>query len=394
MTTIRIVHTRAEGTLIEGSTKGDGVYQLVRDAAGFRWSRNVGIYLPHSRDRAAKRWEIGKAADALRGAGFTVETDIDDVTAGRRFADAEAERVEAAEARHERFSARASRNAASSDARWQRTRERMSHVPPGQPILAGHHSERGHRRLLAWADRQDGLAVEEGRKAQYWAGRAAAAGAYEQHRTNPGRTLRRLDKLEAERRALLRRIETGFTKETRPGEPGPEGAELVRSYPGGWKVWKVQPPQEWADARQADLDQLDDEIGYWKHVIEQAQENGVKIWSKADFAKGDFVITRGTAVEVTRANAKSVTIPWCHYWVTSGPLVTVEAVMKIVNGDGHMSNDRMHTDTLRYDDVQGRISKDEMAELLERKVTVAELKQLIALRIREARGEQPADADQ
>jgi hypothetical protein len=87
--TIRIVHTRAEGTLIEGSVKGDGVWEIVR--TWFRYSGRVGIFILGSRDKAANRWTIDAAAKALRAGGFTVEVDIDDGE-GRSFAEAEAER--------------------------------------------------------------------------------------------------------------------------------------------------------------------------------------------------------------------------------------------------------------------------------------------------------------
>lgn len=384
--TITITHNRAEGTLIDGSCRGDGVWEIIRQPqyGGFRSSRNIGLYLPQSRDKAAKQWKIDAAASALRAAGFEVVVEVDNVTAGRDFAEAEADRVSWAEDRTDRYAKRADRNAAEGDARWRRSDEGLP--DNGQPILVGHHSERRHRKALERAHNNAHKAIDLQKKAAYWANRAEAAGAYEEHRNAPGRTLRRIDKLEASRRRIVRGLEEGWHKTTRPGEEAPAGATLL--IDGNHKLWRVEPSDEYKAQRQADLDQIDDELGYWRHVIEEAAKNGVKIWSKADFAKGDFVLYRyGAAVEVTRVNAKSVTIPWAHYWVTSGPLVTVEAVMKIVNGDGHMSGDRMHTDTIPYDDVKGRLSKEEVAELLARKATVGEFKELIAAKIREARGE-------
>lgn len=54
---ITIRHTRAEGTLIEGSEKGDGVYDIVRHR-GFRYFPSIGrIGITGSRDQAAQTWK-------------------------------------------------------------------------------------------------------------------------------------------------------------------------------------------------------------------------------------------------------------------------------------------------------------------------------------------------
>ncbi|MCD9904258.1 hypothetical protein LUR56_37940 [Streptomyces sp. MT29] len=93
---ITIHHTRAEGTLIEGSSKGDGVYEIVRPH-GFRYFPSIeAIGIVRSRDRAAQKGKISGAAAALRQAGFDVETVIDEDDR-RPFTGAEAERAASAE---------------------------------------------------------------------------------------------------------------------------------------------------------------------------------------------------------------------------------------------------------------------------------------------------------
>lgn len=381
---IRIVHTRAEGTLIEGSRKGDGVWEIVR-TRGFHWSRNVGLYIRNSQDKAADRWTIDRAVQALRDAGFEVQVEIDDVTPGRSFAEAEADRVDRAEDRADRFGERADRNAASGDARWEATRERMSHLPAGQPILVGHHSEGKHRRQLEWADNQDRKAIGELKKGEYWAGRAAAAENYQRHREDPGTTRRRIEKLQADRRRIASVLEDGWKETVDPDEEAPEGAKVLHAWDDGYRMCQVWPTGDHKASREADLAQLDDQIGYWQQVLAKAEQRGVKLWSKADFGKGDFVIYRGTAVEVMRVNAKSLTVPWGHYWAGSGlPVVTVEYAK-----DAHRPGGRIYTDTLPYDKVQGRLSRDEAtAPGLSR----PQVRELIAKRVREARGEQPEPA--
>ncbi|GGS84941.1 hypothetical protein GCM10010156_49450 [Planobispora rosea] len=378
--TIRIVHTRAEGTLIKGSRKGDGVWDIVK-RRGFRSSRYVGLYIPNSRDRAAKRWIIEDVAAALRAAGFTVAIDIDDIMPGRSFAEAEADRNERAEERAYRYGEWAERNTAAGNTRWERTRERMRHLPPGQPVLEGHHSERGHRRLLDWAHAQDGKAVEELNKGAYWAGRSAAAERYQRHREDPGVTRRRIERLEADRRRIERELQDKPTRLIWAGQELPEGAEVEHTYDDGSRRCRLPLGEQTIARYQADIAAIDDELGYWRDVLAEAEQRGVKLWSKADFAKGDFVIYHGDVVEVMRVNAKSVTIPWAHYWVGTpgGPVRTVAQCKEIANPRGR---ERLFTDTVPYDKIQGKVSAAELDGL-----DPAQVRELIARKVRQARGQ-------
>lgn len=44
----------------------------------------------------------------------------------------------------------------------------LEHIPPGQPILVGHHSERGHRKLLERSDRKMEQSIAASEKADYY----------------------------------------------------------------------------------------------------------------------------------------------------------------------------------------------------------------------------------
>ncbi|WP_040711780.1 hypothetical protein [Nocardia takedensis] len=96
MSTLTISHTAEEGTLLTGTARGDGTYELmqaVRKAIGhWRWSRNLdGWYVVSSRDRQPKQLYIDYAAKKLREAGYTVTLDID--RSARATEDAEAARA-------------------------------------------------------------------------------------------------------------------------------------------------------------------------------------------------------------------------------------------------------------------------------------------------------------
>nr|WP_202446868.1 DUF3560 domain-containing protein [Streptomyces sp. SID5468] len=327
--TITITHTRADGTLLEGSRKGDGVWEIVRPHQ-FTWGRSLPgvLFIRHSRDKRADHWSIRRAAEALRAAGWTVEIRVDEDTR-RSFAEAEADRVARSAARAERFQGYAG-NAADRSAAAHATARRIADgIPLGQPILLGHHSQRRAERDRdrIWSNTEKG--VKEADKAEYLARRAAASASYEEFRKNPGVTLRRIAKLEAD----LRRVHRQIAAETQHGD----GSEKA-------SAWVAE-----LNRRKAELEE---EIAYWRQVIAEAEADGFKVWGKADFAKGDFVEYRGTWYEVLRVNARSVTIPHIHNGIG-------RAVVR--KGDGHLD----WTWTAPYDGVTGRKSAEEMQQQLD-----------------------------
>ncbi|MEU7323381.1 ParB/RepB/Spo0J family partition protein [Streptomyces griseoviridis] len=279
MAEITITHTRADGTLLDGSSKGDGVYEIVQKH-GFRWSRTVGIYIRGSRDKEAQHWRISGAADALRAAGHevTIEIDEDD---DRSFTEIETEREERAEDRADRFGGRAGRAAASSEARRATARNISRRFEFGQPILVGHHSERGARRDQERIHDNMRKSIEADERAGYWANRAEAAAAYKKHRNDPYRTLRRLEKLRAELRQQRRHhaeaVEKGYAS---------------------------------VDRHARNIRDLEREIGGWEGVVEKAKAEGVKIWGPDDFAAGDYVLYSGSWYQVHRVNPKTLSIAW------------------------------------------------------------------------------------
>ncbi|MGW2951543.1 ParB/RepB/Spo0J family partition protein [Streptomyces eurythermus] len=279
MATITITHTREDGTLLDGSSKGDGVYEIVQQH-GFRYSRHVGIYIRGSRDKEAQHWRINGAVEALRAAGHEVRVEIDE-NDDRSFAEIEAAREERAEDRAERFSNRAGRAAAASNARRDAAHDISRRFEFGQPILVGHHSERRARRDQERIDDNMRKSIAENQRAGYWANRAEAAAAYKKHRNDPYRTLRRLEKLRADLRQQERyhaeAVEKGYDSVDRH-------ARLIRD--------------------------LKKEIGGWEEVVEKAKAEGVKIWGPEDFAPGDYALYSGSWYQVHRVNPKTLSIAW------------------------------------------------------------------------------------
>jgi hypothetical protein len=322
MATVTITHTRAEGTIVGGTARGDGSAEILK-AAGFRWAPSLHAWIvAQSRDRAAKTWKIDRAAEGLRAAGFEVEITIDDTP--RSFAEAEADRIERAEDRAERYASRAQRAEAVSAAAHQRSRDILDWIPPGQPILVGHHSERGHRRDLERADNAMRQSIAESAKAEHYERSAEVAGRYVQRREALGTTLRRIEKLEADARRVQRDMEPCPTSGRGPAKQELEGRTVTcpRCY-SEITITGLHVPDhgrnvsvEWGERR---LAEIRDELAYWRQVVADKQAAGAKVWSKADFRKGDQVFDGWTWRPVLRVNVKSLTVPSGYSWTETLP---------------------------------------------------------------------------
>ncbi|MFE5717659.1 DUF3560 domain-containing protein [Streptomyces erythrochromogenes] len=312
--TIKIVHTRANGTILHGSVKGDGVFEIVR-THGFWFSRNVdGLYIRRSQDRDAQAWRINAAAEALRAAGHevTIEINEDD---RRSFTEAEADRETRADERADRFSGRADWAASSSNARYGTAKKIADGIPFGQPILVDHHSAGRARRDAERIDTNMRKSIEDGKRASYWSDRARAAENYKKHRNDPYRTVRRLMKLRAE----LRQQERYHAE------------AIENSYPSAGQHSRL-------------ILDLTEEIAHWEEVVVKAEAEGVKVWGPEDFAPGDFALCRGSWYQVKRVNPKTLSIAWNLRL----------APKKVMTLKDATDNGRVSTHPADYTDVRAR----------------------------------------
>ena len=79
------------------------------------------------------------------------------------------------EARIERLKEAARKADEKSTQAWEQSNKIASHIPLGQPILVGHHSEGRHRRDISKIDNAMRKSVEESKKAEYFQEKAKAA---------------------------------------------------------------------------------------------------------------------------------------------------------------------------------------------------------------------------
>ncbi|WP_433856691.1 DUF3560 domain-containing protein [Streptomyces kronopolitis] len=309
MATVTITHTPKDGTLLDGSRKGDGVFDVVRHH-GFRSFRSLGMLgIPRSRNKDADTWRINRAKTALEEAGHTVTVEIDNDDE-RSFSEAEADRVERAGDRAERFEGYADNASRSSTARLDAAHQRSERFEFGQPILVGHHSEGRARRDAAYIDNNMRKGIADGERAGHWQDRAETAAKYEEFRNNPQRTLRRLEKLRADLRYHERQ------------------------------------------GNERQMRRLREEIEHWEAVVEKAKDDGVKLWGPDDFAPGDFAVVLGSWHQVARVNPKTLSIAW-NLRLAPKQVMSLE--------DATFDGGRVGTFTVDYTKVRARCPEKAMA---------------------------------
>lgn len=287
---LTITHTPEAGTLIEGTSRGDGTAEILK-ASGWRWGRSISAwYVPQSRDRLPKWWSINRAATALREVGHEVTVEVEETF--RPTAEAEAATIDRQAARVDALDTKADRLAADADTAEAAARRAFDRLPEGgEPIKIGHHSETRHRNAIEKAHNAMGRSVEADREATRARARADVAAGTTEHRYAPGMVARRIDRLDTDIRGCTRKIE---------GSSHNFGGYIETTAPA-------------ADAFRERLltqrAQLEDQRDYWSAVREaQAAAGQVTIHSRDTIAKGDAIKHRFGWHVVTRVNPKSVTV--------------------------------------------------------------------------------------
>lgn len=297
MADITITHTAADGTLIEGTSKGDGTNVILK-SVGFRWFRTLGTWgIANSRDHQPNDWKIERARKALTDAGHTVTLDID--RSHRDTATVEVDKAQRATDRADAIAAKADRHRDKAEAAWDAERRAAAALPEGgEPIKIGHHSEARHRKAIDTAWNKLGKAVEAERQADETARRADIAAKATDHRNNPTTVANRIDKLEADQRADQRRID-GSTRTLFVDSRGVRQVEETTAATGDSR-----------DRILARMAQRADQIEHWKSVrAEQIAAGIAGNYSPDTISKGDHIRTRWDDwCTVLRVNKKTVSV--------------------------------------------------------------------------------------
>ena len=305
MTAITIKHTHEDGTLVHGTSKGDGVYELIgpRTAARFRFFPSIKmIGIPQSRDHLAKRWQIDQARKALEAAGFEVVVEIDDTP--RDVAEVKADRAGRLDDRYERLTAKAARNAAESEARRARADE-IADARNGQPRLAGHHSARHWDADQKRLEQNDRAAHAAYREAERAAAAASVVGSADAYRERPPVIIRRIDRLEAELRQTMHHI---------------NGTRPANDWRGAYYAPERKPASgEWLEQLTARKTFLEHQLEADRAALAEHEASGYIRLTRETIHKGDTVFWGATwgdgvaGATVTRVNPKTVTLNRTKY---------------------------------------------------------------------------------
>lgn len=293
---ITIRHTYADGTTIDGSDKGDGVWEIAK-SQGWRFSGAVGIYLRGSRDRDADAGRVERLRAALADAGHEVTVEVDNTP--RSAAEREADRADRVDARVDRLDARAARRAAESDARREASDRITDGIPMGQPVQPpGHHSRNAHLRALDRSDAHMRKSIELGEESDRVASRAAGSAANEAAKHNPRAIMRRIGELEAEGRRIEREL-SGHERVFRNARGRIIGRDVYEPATG-----------DQAEALRRRAAVIAEDVAHQRAKLAEMERSGAFVaWSRDDFQRGDLVLVCGSWLPVRRVNAKSVSVP-------------------------------------------------------------------------------------
>jgi hypothetical protein len=205
---IEVAYTPAEGIVVRGTERAHApAIKKTRDR--MKWYSAGGFwYVPRTRDTVQPRWRVERLAEDLRrelpGVEVTVKYDLGEGV--RPAEEREVDRKERAEARADRLEERADRKASEAAATEEAARARAEQIPMGQPILVGHHSEKRDRNFREKIRAGFDKAHELSQEAAEARGGAHAARKTIERAEDPGAMQRRIDRLEAERRKILREL--------------------------------------------------------------------------------------------------------------------------------------------------------------------------------------------
>jgi hypothetical protein len=293
--------------VIEGTSRGDGTAEILK-SNGWRWGRSIGTwFLPNSRDHLPNLGTITRTADALRTAGFMVDTTVS--LEHRSTAEVEADKIARQADRVDALHTKADRKTAADDAAWQRAETALHRLPEGgEPIHVGHHSETRHRNAIAKADTAMRRSVEASRDAEHARGRADAASVTTDARYSPVTVANRIEKFAAEIRTMERRIDADYYDPEQGYRPATIQQKEARTV-------KLAPH----------IDEKVDQLSYWEGVRAAQIEDGKATGhNRSTIRKGDRVKIRGHWREIVRVNTKTVSVTSDHSWTNTVPYAEIQ----------------------------------------------------------------------
>lgn len=270
-----------EGIEVEFDGKPSEEIRSKLKGAGFRWSWVQKVWYAKGNNGYAKTVaeELAEYGGEI-GEPLSIEEKVE-------------RKLERADARVERFTAKAEKAEENAEAFYKEARKMSEIIPLGQPILIGHYSEGPDRRYRARIDKKYEHAHEEYEKAKYYERRAEASSNAESRIFNLGTTLRRIKKLEAEWRQYYNYIE----KKAEYVRMGISEGPLSRSY---------------LEHNEEQMERIEHEIAYWKKVV---SDMNLKVWGPDDFKIGERITALGHPATIQKVNKKTLRVKYDLDWM-------------------------------------------------------------------------------
>lgn len=282
MSTRLTIEVDGEFVALRGTTKGDAA-QRAAIHRPWVWGGRAGAWvLPRNLRPETRAQAIRTVTAALEAAGY--EVDGEDTGVRQTEAERRSASMERLEHRADRYEASATRLAAEAASRDAAEHALLDPIPFGQPNIGG--------RLTPVLKRAEQHRVAAS-KAHSGAERLAslAEGIRRELAGTPLVTLqRRIERNEAEVRRFTRLINGTDPSQDTYTATGERLERLTEMR---------QRAQEAIDLDRTELER-------------RTEEDGVRVWTRADFVKGDEVASTFGWSPVLRVNAKSVTIPHIH----------------------------------------------------------------------------------
>jgi hypothetical protein len=224
---------------------------------------------------------------------------------------------ELAEKRASRYLERANNHKKISDGAYERSNQIAERFAGGQPILVGHHSEKGARRDKEKIHAAMSKSIQEGEYASHLADKAHATIAHSQRKHNKEFIGNRIEDCQKGLRDTDRRL-AKLTPDQRLKNLEEKQAYLKFCQEDKWGVDDVQKAIDYLsdptcyDAAIArlkhDREEFEEKLAYWQ---KQMEELGGVAYSNKTVKKDDWVLVSTGWYRVYRSNAKTATL---HYF--------------------------------------------------------------------------------
>jgi len=276
---------------IEIEFEGKPAQEIINELKGYRfkWSRRQGIWYSKGYDYQV---EFAKKIATYGG----------EVGQKLTFAEKIEGKLERAENREMRFSELAEKTEEKGTAMLDQAHKMASIIPLGQPIMIGHHSEKEDRNYRNRIQTKFERGFETIDKAKYFKQRAGAAADFQDRTFNLETTLRRIKDLEAS----IRKQDAYELKHIQEWE-----GDLYRfTKKIDDKRWCLL-SRKFLEGCERRKEEINEPLEYWKGIVKQHEDQGMKVWGREDFKVGDQIIACGARATVRRVNPKSLTVEYC-----------------------------------------------------------------------------------